>query len=112
MHVIVWQFQVRAGREQDFEAANGPAGVWARLFQQGAGYRGSQLLRDLEVAGRYLTIDRWTTRAAFESFRRQHAEQYEAIDRECEGLTAQEVALGSFAVLAEPPSDSSRADPL
>jgi heme-degrading monooxygenase HmoA len=102
MHVILWQFQVRAGLEQEFEAAYGPAGVWARFFQQAAGYRGTQLLRDLEVSGRYITVDRWTTQAAFDSFRKHHAGEYEAIDRACERLTAQESALGSFGVLGEP----------
>jgi heme-degrading monooxygenase HmoA len=106
MHAILWQFQARAGFEQEFEATYGPAGVWARFFQQAAGYRGTQLLRDLKAPGRYVTIDRWTTLAAFDSFRKQHAAEYDAIDRECEHLTAQEIALGSFGVLGEPPPEA------
>jgi heme-degrading monooxygenase HmoA len=106
MHAILWQFQVRAGLEQEFEATYGPTGVWAQFFHQAAGYRGTHLLRDLEISGRYITIDRWTTQAAFECFRKQCAADYEAIDRECERLTAQEIALGSFTVLSEPPPEA------
>jgi hypothetical protein len=31
MHVIIWEFRVQAGREEEFERAYGPAGGWARL---------------------------------------------------------------------------------
>ena len=98
MHVIVWQFQVHAGREQDFETAYGPAGVWTRFFQQAAGYRGTQLLRDRKVAGRYLTIDRWASEDAYRSFRKENDAAYEALDRTCDALTSRETRIGTYTV--------------
>jgi heme-degrading monooxygenase HmoA len=48
------------------------------------------------VAGRYVTIDRWESAAAFDAFRRRYAREFEALDRDCEALTTDERPLGSF----------------
>ena len=41
-------------------------------------------------------LNRWESEAAFEEFRQQFAAQYEALDRECEGLTQTETKIGIF----------------
>ncbi len=96
MYVIVWEFRTRQGREREFEEAYGPEGVWARFFRGGDGHLRTELHRDLADTGRYLTLDRWTSRTAFEIFRERHREEYEAIDRRCEALTEHEALLGTF----------------
>jgi len=101
-HIIVWEFDARAGGEAAFESAYGPEGDWARLFRRAPGYLGTELLRigAPGVAGepcRYLTIDRWTTLADFERFRDVHRDEYEALDRRCEELTTRETPIGRFA---------------
>jgi heme-degrading monooxygenase HmoA len=93
--VILWEFEVRAGSEAAFEAAYGPDGDWARLFGRAPGYLGTELLRAGEPR-RYLTIDRWETRDAFEKFRDAHRDDYEALDRRCEALTVRETPIGKF----------------
>jgi heme-degrading monooxygenase HmoA len=95
---IVWEFRVTPEHEAAFEAIYGPEGAWAELFRRDPGFLGTELLRDVAERGRYLTIDRWTSPAAFESFRRRWAEEYEALDQRCEPLTQQELAVGSFVV--------------
>src|SRR3954470_15059604 len=95
MHLIVWTFRPRAGKEAEFEAAYGPRGAWAALFARGsAGYLGTEL--SLGPDGSYLTIDRWTDRAAFEAFRGGFEAEYHALDLICEALTGSETSLGSF----------------
>jgi heme-degrading monooxygenase HmoA len=101
-HVILWEFRVRPGSETAFESAYGPAGDWARLFRQAHGYLGTELLRDCQEPDRYLTLDRWASREAFECFHRERRKEYEALDRQCEGLTASEVRLGSFSAVPGP----------
>ncbi len=101
MYVILWEFRVRQGREKEFEEAYGPAGTWGRFFARGEGYRGTDLHRDLAGGRRYVTIDRWTSQAAYETFRDRHREEYEAIDARCEALTEHESPLGSFASVGE-----------
>ncbi len=96
MYVILWEFRPRPGREREFEAAYGPDGDWARFFRGGDGYLGTDLLRAGGGEGRYVTIDRWTSKAAYEAFRARLLAEYEAIDRRCEALTERETALGTF----------------
>jgi heme-degrading monooxygenase HmoA len=95
-HLIVWEFRPRPGKEREFEIAYGPGGGWATLFAQSDGFLGTELFRDPLDASRYLTLDRWVSREAFETFRRLHSQEYEALDRRFEELMSHEGALGSF----------------
>ena len=95
MHVIVWAFEVKPSCEQQFERAYGPHGDWARFFELGAGYLGTELLR-APGERRYLTIDRWQTREAYEAFRAAQLADYEKIDRGFERLTEREEQIGAF----------------
>src|SRR5207302_442607 len=54
---IVFRYDVR--EPEAFEGVYGPNGEWARFFRQGAGYIGTELLRDVEEFDRYVVIDRW-----------------------------------------------------
>jgi hypothetical protein len=45
---------------------------------------------------RFLTLDRWESRAAYESFRRERSTEYSAIDAACEGLTTAERFLTAW----------------
>lgn len=93
MHVILWEFRVRRGREREFEEVYGPRGEWARLFALGAGYLGTALNRDPGGERRYVVVDRWASREAYEAFRRERGGEYEALDRRCEDLTEHEAPL-------------------
>src|SRR5262245_13640649 len=68
MYVLMWTYDVSAEREAEFVRVYAGDGDWARLFARGAGYLGTELLADLAVPRRYLTVDRWTTAAAFSTF--------------------------------------------
>jgi heme-degrading monooxygenase HmoA len=96
---IVWEFRVPDTMAAAFEERYSSAGAWARLFEKAEGYEGTQLLRDAAEPGRYLTIDTWRDAPALEAFQREHAAAYQALDRECEGLTRSERCLGRFADL-------------
>ena len=96
MHSILWEFQVRPGREEDFEHLYGEQGDWVQFFHRGEGYLGSALLRDLETVGRYVTIDRWVSQEAYQDFRRRWAAEYAALDQQCASLTLHEARIGAF----------------
>jgi heme-degrading monooxygenase HmoA len=96
MFVILWQFDIAEDKIAGFEAAYGPDGSWATLFARSPEYRGTELLKDAYVPGRYVTIDRWNDEAAFRAFRSQHDSDYEALDRACDPLTAGETRIGAF----------------
>ena len=93
MHVILWRFRVRPGREREFEAAYAPDGAWASLFKKDGAYIGSELLRATD--GTYLTLDRWDSREAFEAFRARHAAEYDAMDTRFDPLLEDETPLGA-----------------
>ena len=94
--LIAWEFRVRSGAEKRFEDAYGPQGLWAQLFMQGDGFVGTELIRDVRDRQRYLTLDLWTSEAAFEKFHAHHLAEYKAIDEMYESMTEQERELGRF----------------
>ncbi len=96
MHAIMWEFHIERGQEQEFEEMYGPRGAWARLFGQGEGYVGAELLHAIDNPLRYITIDRWISRAAFETFHHQRSDDYDALDRRCDVITEREQLLGTF----------------
>ena len=46
-----------------------------------------------------MTLDFWTTREAYMSFRERFASEFEALDQRFEQLTLQEVHAGDFDVI-------------
>jgi heme-degrading monooxygenase HmoA len=95
-YMIVWEFRPRPGAETGFEEAYGPEGVWAKLFQQAEGFLGTALVRDEKDRRRFLTIDSWTSKQAYEAFRALYQSAYQSLDAECEGLTESENEIGKF----------------
>ena len=96
MFIVVWQFEIAAGRETDFEAAYASDGSWAQLFRTSPDYIGTEFLEDAYIPGNALIIDRWTSEAAFRAFRRDHDAEYEALDRACDALTSRESRIGAY----------------
>jgi heme-degrading monooxygenase HmoA len=101
-YVYVWEFVVAPGREQEFLAAYGPSGAWARLFRQATGYLETLLLRDQAVPGRFLTVDCWSSQDAHNAFLERFRAEYEALDQVCQALTQHEGSLGSYWELVDP----------
>ena len=75
-YLVVWQFRPRPETKQRFEEAYGPHGPWARLFASAEGFIRTELNRDLKDSGRYLTLDFWVSKEAYEAFRANHAPEY------------------------------------
>jgi heme-degrading monooxygenase HmoA len=71
---LVFSYDVRDVAE--FERVYGPEGEWCAFFRTGQGYVGTELLRDLEIPARYLVIDRWESRDAYNAFVEANREEY------------------------------------
>jgi len=93
---IVWEFRLAAARAAEFEQAYGPEGAWVQLFRQAPGFIETRLLRDTDIEGRYLTVDCWNSREAFDDFKHRFAKEYGALDTKLEGLASSEMRLGAF----------------
>ena len=96
MYTILWEFHVPAARRAEFETAYDAQGPWAKLFAQAPGFAGVALLRCADQAGRYVTVDRWRSRADFDAFKRDFGADYAALDSRLEGIAESETRIGAF----------------
>ena|ERR1700757_2019590 len=95
-YVAIWEFLVKGDCQAQFEAVYGPKGEWAIFFEQDPAYCGTDLVRDVQNNRRYVTLDYWNSRQAYEEFRSKQAAGYREIDARCESLTERETNLGGF----------------
>lgn len=93
---VAWSFQVAPENREDFERAYGPNGDWVRLFRTAHGYIRTELHRDPENPGTYITLDFWRSREQYEVFKQHASAAYAEIDAKCESLTDDECLLGEF----------------
>lgn len=101
MFTILWQYKINPAHREAFLHYYNPEGEWVKFFRQSKEYHGTELLvRDADNQV-YITLDRWTSQAAYERFKTQHREQYASIDRVCEAFTVEENHLGNFFSIGE-----------
>ena len=62
MIAIMWQFEVKEGREDEFEALYGADGDWTTLNRPTRSYLGSSFLRDQARPSRMTPIARRASR--------------------------------------------------
>jgi heme-degrading monooxygenase HmoA len=91
---LVFSYEVRD--TEQFEMVYGPEGEWAAFFADARGYVGTELLRDVELPGRYLVIDRWESPEAYNAFASEHREEYMRRVDESAYMYEQELRFGTF----------------
>jgi heme-degrading monooxygenase HmoA len=90
----VFSYEVRDG--EAFEQAYGAEGEWAQFFRLGAGYIGTELLRDVEIPSRYLVVDRWESAEKYNAFAAERREEYMSRVDDTRFLYDQELRFGTF----------------
>jgi heme-degrading monooxygenase HmoA len=95
VYVVMWEFEVRQGCEAAFLEAYASDGVWARLFRKSPEFLGAELVKSVKHPMRFFTLDAWTSRKAFESFRIEYSESCETLDVKLAGLTEWERRIGA-----------------
>ena len=101
MFLILWEYDVKQGCEEQFERVYAPSGDWAQLFRRDPAFEKTLLLRNAKQAHTYLTCDFWKSRDAYRSFQIALRAEYSALDKKCEELTVAERRIGSFEQLAD-----------
>lgn len=96
MIIVVWEYQVKADCTIKFEKIYASDGDWAELFKKGRGFLGTKLFRSVEQPQMYSTIDQWESLKDYKAFLSEWKEEYEKLDKQCEGLTERESYLGIF----------------
>jgi len=96
--VIVREFVVAQGREEDFKKIFGPEGIWFELLRRSGEYQGTDCRQEAESERRFRVTDYWLSHESFEDFRQQYQLEYEKFSRliASEGLVERETLLGSF----------------
>ena len=88
MFVRVWEYDVPPDRVDSFVAAYGPAGDWARLFARGDGFARTELYRSTESPVRFITVDVWSSQAAWQGFLERWESAYAQLDEALAPLAA------------------------
>jgi hypothetical protein len=96
MFLVLWEFEVKPGREQRFQQVYGPGGDWDSLFRTDPNHVGTRLFHDTTRIGVYLTADYWLSRKSYEEFLVLRRSEYKALDAASENLTLSERHIGSF----------------
>jgi heme-degrading monooxygenase HmoA len=100
MFVILWEYEVKTGRQESFENTYGPHGPWVQLFLRSPHYVSTQLLRDPFRSSFYFTLDFWQSEAAYQQFKRMYHADYESLDQRTSELFVSERYIGAFAQIA------------
>lgn len=102
MIAIVWQFDIRAGREAEFEQFYGADGEWTAVNRRSRSYLGSSFLRDQSRPSRYLVVEYWSEMIVYERHKASKKQQITNLDARRHELVASTEPLGVFSALDVP----------
>ena len=94
--MIALVFSYEVADPGGFEPVYGPEGEWAEFFRSGPGYIGTELLRDVEQPTRYLVVDRWESREAYNDFAAANRDEYLRRVDDTAFRYEQELRLGTY----------------
>ena len=102
MIAVVWQFDVKAGREPEFEQLYGVDGDWTAMNRHTRSYLGSSFLRDQNQASRYIVIEYWSEMLVYEQHRAYRSDAIASLERRRTMLVETVEPLGIFTALDVP----------
>jgi hypothetical protein len=102
MIAIMWQFEVKQGREHDFEALYGVEGEWTTMNRQTRSYLGSSFLRDQNQSSRYILIEYWSEMLVYEQHRSYRSPARLAFEERRKTVIESVEPLGIFTALDVP----------
>ena len=102
MIAVIWQFDVKPGREKEFEELYGADGEWTALNRQTRSYLGSSFMRDQNQSARYLLVEYWSEMLVYEQHRTTRVATIEQIEKRRAELVDVVEPLGIFTALDVP----------
>ena len=102
MIAIMWQFDVKAGRETEFEQLYGADGAWTAMNRHARSYLGSSFLRDQVQPTRYLLIEYWSEMVVYEKHHADFSREVARLEATRDGLCLSVTPLGVFTALDIP----------
>lgn len=102
MIAIMWQFDVKNGRETEFEQVHGVDGEWNTTNRQTRSYLGSSFLRDQNRSSRYIVIEYWSEMIVYEQHRAYRSDAIASLEQRRTMLVESIEPLGIFTALNVP----------
>ena len=102
MIAIMWQFDVKAGREAEFEELYGADGAWTAMNRHTRSYLGTSFLNDQNRPSRYILIEYWSEMLVYEQHRSYRSAAQAAFDVRRSIVVASVEPLGVFTALDVP----------
>ena len=102
MIAIMWQFDVKKGREAEFEKLYGVEGEWTALNRHTRSYLGSSFLHDQAWPSRYIVIEYWSEMLVHEHDRTFRSTRIASLEERSAALVDAVEPLGIFTALDVP----------
>lgn len=102
MIAIVWQFEVKAGSEREFERFYGVDGEWTAINRHSRSYLGTSFLRDQTRSTRYLVLEYWSEMVVYEQHKEYKSDEIDLLITRRNDLVASVEPLGVFTALDVP----------
>jgi hypothetical protein len=99
---VVWQFQVKPGKQRDFEKFYGADGEWSKLARRSRSFLGSSFLRDQANDTNYLLTEYWSEMVVYEKHRQSFGSDIDTLEKRRGELCDAIVPLGVFSALDVP----------
>ena len=96
MIAIVWQFDVKSGREAEFETLYGVEGEWTALNRHTRSYLGSSFLHDQARPSRYIIIEYWSEMIVYEQHRASGSAAISSLEERSASLVDSAEPLGLY----------------
>lgn len=102
MIAVMWQFDVKTGREAEFEQLYGANGEWTSMNRHTRSYLGSSFLHDQNRSSRYLVIEYWSEMLVSEPHRGSRDDALASFKEHRAALVDSIEPLGVFTALDVP----------
>ena len=102
MIAIMWKFEVRDGRENEFEQLYGVEGDWTKMNRTTRSYLGTSFLRNENEPSEYLVIEYWSEMLVYEQQRLRTVDALARLEERRAALVASVEPLGVFTALDVP----------
>ena len=102
MIAIMWQFDVKPGREAEFEELYGDDGEWTTMNRTARSFLGNSFLRDQNRASRYILIEYWSEMLVYEQHRVFRSDVIASFEERRRALIDAVEPLGVYSALTAP----------
>jgi quinol monooxygenase YgiN len=99
---VVWQFDVKDGKHDEFEAFYGANGAWTKLSRRSRSFLGSSFLRDLAQPDRYVVLEYWSEMVVYERHHANFGQEMIDLEARRDALVEKATPLGVFNALDVP----------